>query len=70
MQGIVYRYQTFVLTTYYYVDQTISSISTLLPCTKSSPFPLSCTLLSSSYKYFSYTMISIVVEPSQIGLGC
>nr|DAD62441.1 MAG TPA: hypothetical protein [Caudoviricetes sp.] len=44
-------------------SQTISSTINLLPINNSLPFPLSCTLLASSYRYFFYIMLSIVVEP-------
>ena len=49
-------------------SQTISSIINLLPINNSLPFPYIsiCTLLASSYRYFFYTMLSIVVEPYSI----
>nr|DAT36716.1 MAG TPA: hypothetical protein [Caudoviricetes sp.] len=44
-------------------SQTISSTINLLPISSSLPFPLSCTLLIYSYRYFFYIILSIVVEP-------
>ena len=60
---------TIMLTIYYYIDQTISLTCILLPFTSYSPFPLSCTLLGYSYRYFVYTIRSIVVERLPILIG-